>query len=100
MLLAEEGPDRLYRIADLPRTRVRTLLFALPWSELTFVSGPSPGSYLRGSYSIAFLRTFGLQGPGQFLAYLRKHQTGFTAQASATNSDDRDRSLMRSLETS
>ena len=68
VLLAEEGPDRLYRIADLPRTRVRTLLFALPWSELTFVRGQSPGSYLRASYSIG--RTFGLQGPGQFLAYL------------------------------
>jgi hypothetical protein len=68
VLLAEEGPDRLYRIADLPRTRVRTLLFGLPWSELTFVRVQSPGSYLRGSHRIG--RTFGLQWSGQFLAHL------------------------------
>ena len=74
VLLAEEGPDRLYRIADLPRTRVRTLLFALPWSDLTFVRVESAGSYLRASYSIG--RTFGLQGPGQFLGYLENTRAG------------------------
>ena len=68
VLLAEEGPDMLCRIADLPLTRVRALLFALPWSDLTFVRVESAGSYLRASYSIG--RTFGLQGPRQLLAYL------------------------------
>ena len=62
VLLAEEGTDRLYRIADFPQTRVRALLFSLPWSDLTPVriAGRSLG------------QPFGLQGPNQFLAYLER----------------------------
>jgi len=62
VLLAEEGTDRLYRIADLPQTRVGALLFSLPWSDLTPVriAGRSLG------------QPFGLQGPNQFLAYLER----------------------------
>ena len=44
VLLAEEGPDRLYRLSELPQTRVGELLLTLPWSELSFVDGPRAGT--------------------------------------------------------
>lgn len=73
VLLAQEGMDRLYGVSDVIQTRGGALLLTLPWSDLTFVDGPSPGSYLRQSLELGL--TFGLQGPDQFLAYLEDTAT-------------------------
>ena len=74
VLLAQEGPDRLYRVGDVPQARVGALLLTLPWSDLTFVDGPRVGSYLRASRALGL--AFGLQGPDQFLAYLEDTTAG------------------------
>ena len=68
VLVAQEGPDQLYRVSDVIQTRGGALLLTLPWSDLTFVDGPSEGSYLRQSLELGL--TFALQGPDQFLAHL------------------------------
>ncbi len=66
-LVAEVGPDRMYRIRDAAASGGRDGLAELPWSELRVVTGPGDGSYLRG-YEAGY--AFGLQNAERFVAYL------------------------------
>ena len=66
-LVAEVGPDRMYRIRDAAASGGGDGLAELPWSELRVVTGPRDGSYLRG-YEAGY--AFGLQSADRFVAYL------------------------------
>ena len=67
VLVAEVGPDRMYRIRDAAASGGGDGLAGLPWSELRVVTGPRDGSYLRG-YEAGY--AFGLQNAERFVAYL------------------------------
>ena len=67
-LVAEAGPDRLYRIGALSNAHGGDWLARLPWPELRAVGGPGRGSYLVATHAAGL--SFGLQTPGRLVAYV------------------------------
>ena len=67
-LIAQDGPDRLYRINAFPEMPVNDVLEDVLWSEVTYVERPGELSYLAGSQGIG--RLFGLQRPEHMVVHL------------------------------
>ena len=67
-LVAEAGPDRLYRIGAVSAAHGGDWLARLQWPELRVVGGPGRGSYLIATHAAGY--RFGLQAPGRLVAYV------------------------------
>ena len=67
VLVAEAGPDRLYRIRGAAASGGSHGLAGLPWPELRLFTAPGDGSYLHG-YEGGY--GFSLQSAERFIAYL------------------------------
>ena len=66
-LVAEAGPDRLYRIGPVAAEHGGDWLARLPWPELRAV-GPGGGSWLVATHGAR--NGLGPQAPGRFVAYV------------------------------
>ena len=67
-LIAQDGPDRLYRINAFPEMPIKSALEDMLWSEVAYVERPGELSYLAGSQGTGPL--FGLQRPEHMVVHL------------------------------
>ncbi len=69
-LIAEDGPDRLYRINALPEAPFNSLIESVNWSELTYIERPGLVSFLVGWHDLG--EVFGLQDTSRLLLNLER----------------------------